>query len=71
MIKYNLECECGETFVSWFSSSNEHDVLLRKKHISEQLDSSLLESTHKNIYLPLPHLTKSITCVYRKKCTFV
>ena len=33
MIKYNLICECGKTFESWFSSSNEHDVLWRKKLI--------------------------------------
>ncbi|SVE56818.1 uncharacterized protein METZ01_LOCUS509672, partial [marine metagenome] len=34
MIKYNLICECGKTFESWFSSSNEHDVLRRKKLIN-------------------------------------
>ena len=34
MIKYNLICECGKTFESWFSSSNEHDVLWRKKLIN-------------------------------------
>tara|TARA_B100000579_G_C22845338_1_gene864013 strand:- start:1865 stop:2281 length:417 start_codon:yes stop_codon:yes gene_type:complete len=31
MIKYNLICKCGKTFESWFSSSNEFDVLKRKK----------------------------------------
>ena len=31
MIKYNLECKCGETFESWFSSSFEFDTLCRKK----------------------------------------
>ena len=32
MIKYNLICRCGETFESWFSSSNEYDIksLLRQ-----------------------------------------
>ena len=34
MIKYNLICECGKTFESWFSSSDEYDVLLRKKLIN-------------------------------------
>ena len=34
MIKYNLICECGRTFESWFSSSDEHDVLRRKKLIN-------------------------------------
>ena len=31
MIKYNLICECGETFQSWFSSSSEFDSLCKKK----------------------------------------
>ena len=30
MIKYNLVCKCGETFVSWFSSSAEFDSLCKK-----------------------------------------
>ena len=34
MIKYNLICECGKTFESWFSSSNEYEVLLRKKLVN-------------------------------------
>ena len=34
MIKYNLECECGKTFVSWFSSSNEYNILNKKNFIS-------------------------------------
>ena len=34
MIKYNLICKCGETFESWFSSSNEYDFLKRKKLIN-------------------------------------
>ena len=33
MIKYNLKCECGSTFESWFSSSNEFDSLNKKKLI--------------------------------------
>jgi len=31
MIKYNLICKCGETFISWFSSSAEYDSLCKKK----------------------------------------
>ena len=34
MIKYNLICECGKTFESWFSSSDEYDILRRKKLIN-------------------------------------
>ena len=31
MIKYNLICECGKAFVSWFSSSIEFDSLCKRK----------------------------------------
>ena len=34
MIKYNLICECGQTFESWFSSSDKFDVLNKKKLIN-------------------------------------
>ena len=34
MIKYNLICECGRTFESWFSSSAEYEVLRRKKLVN-------------------------------------
>ena len=34
MIKYNLICECKKIFESWFSSSAECDVLMRKKLIN-------------------------------------
>ena len=34
MIKYNLICECGKSFESWFSSSTEYDTLRRKKYLS-------------------------------------
>ena len=34
MIKYNLICECGKTFESWFSSSGEYDILRKKKLIN-------------------------------------
>ena len=33
MIKYNLKCECGATFESWFSSSHEYESLSKKKFI--------------------------------------
>ena len=33
MIKYNLICECKNTFESWFSSSSEFDSLCKKKLI--------------------------------------
>ena len=33
MIKYNLTCECGETFESWFLNSSEFDSLCKKKFI--------------------------------------
>ena len=31
MIKYNLTCECGEKFESWFLNSSEFDLLRKKK----------------------------------------
>ena len=34
MIKYNLTCECGKIFESWFSSSAEYDVLKKRKLIN-------------------------------------
>ena len=34
MIKYNLVCECGKDFESWFSSSVEYDVLKKRKLVS-------------------------------------
>ena len=34
MIKYNLECECGKDFESWFSSSTEYDVLKKRKLVN-------------------------------------
>ena len=32
MIKYNLACECENSFESWFASSSEFDSLLKKKN---------------------------------------
>ncbi len=34
MIKYHLNCKCGETFESWFSTSNEYESLKSKKLIN-------------------------------------
>jgi len=34
MIKYNLICECEETFESWFSAASEYDHLFKKKLIN-------------------------------------
>ena len=34
MIKYNLECSCGEQFESWFQSSQEYEKLSKKNLIS-------------------------------------
>ena len=46
MIKYNLICECGETFESWFSSSSEFDSLCRKKFIKcIYCESSLIKKS--------------------------
>ena len=48
MIKYNLICECGKTFESWFSSSTEYDALRRRKLIncifcdSTSIDKSIM-----------------------------
>ena len=34
MIKYQLKCECGKEFESWFSSSKEFDRLEKKNLLS-------------------------------------
>ena len=34
MIKYNLECECGHTFESWFLNSTKYESLIKKKLIN-------------------------------------
>ena len=46
MIKYNLECECGKRFESWFSNSLEFDALCKKKLIKcIYCDSSSVNKT--------------------------
>ena len=34
MIKYNLICECGKDFDSWFSTSSEYEIQKRRKLIN-------------------------------------
>ena len=46
MIKYNLTCECGEMFESWFSSSLEFDSLCKKKLVKcIQCESSFIKKS--------------------------
>ena len=46
MIKYNLICRCGKTFESWFASSNEYEVLKKKKLINcISCDSTLVKKS--------------------------
>ena len=46
MIKYNLTCECGKIFESWFSSSAEYDVLKKRKLINcIYCDSTLVKKS--------------------------
>jgi len=40
MIKYNLKCDCGIEFESWFSSSKDYDVLEKKNLLSCQCGKS-------------------------------
>ena len=40
MIKYQLKCECGVEYESWFSSSKEYDRLEKKKLLSCQCGQS-------------------------------
>jgi len=47
MIKYNLTCECGESFESWFLNSSGFDSLFKKKLI-------------KCIYCGSPSVKKSV-----------
>ena len=46
MIKYNLECECGHAFESWFLSSIEYESLNKKKMINcIQCNSTVVKKT--------------------------
>ena len=45
MIKYILECECGKSFESWFSSSAEYDDLRKKNMKKKPIDLQFLENS--------------------------
>ena len=61
MIKYNLKCECGQNFESWFTSSNEYEKLEKKgllncvcgksKNVSKALMSPQVRSKKENVDL--------------------
>ncbi len=62
MIKYNLACECGNSFESWFSSSSEFDSLLKKKMIKcIYCESSSVKKT-----LMAPRLTRKSNQILKK-----
>ena len=53
MIKYNLECESGHTFESWFSNSKEYESLNKKKLINcIQCNSTVVRKTLMTPNLP-------------------
>ena len=46
MIKYNLECEYGHVYESWFLSSTEYETLIKKKLINcVQCNSTVVRKT--------------------------
>ena len=62
MIKYNLACECGNSFESWFASSSEFDSLLKKKMIKcIYCESSSVKKT-----LMAPRLTRKSNQILKK-----
>jgi len=60
MIKYNLECSCGEKFESWFQSSNEYDKLVKKNLISCYACGSTRD-VKKSLMSPSVFLSRSST----------
>ncbi len=62
MIKYNLICNCGKTFESWFSSSKEFDVLCKKK----LLKCIYCESSHIKKTVMAPSLTRKSNKILKK-----
>ena len=80
MIKYNLECKCGKIFESWCSSSNEFDLLNKKKLVtciycdSNTIKKSIMAPNLKSKSNKLSkriNLEKSIkkkTCRFQKIC---
>ena len=62
MIKYNLICECGNTFESWFSSSSEFDFLCKKKLVKcIYCESSTVKKT-----VMAPNLSSKSNKVFKK-----
>ena len=62
MIKYNLKCECGETFESWFLNSNEFDSLNKKKLIKcIYCESSIIKKS-----VMAPNLSSKSNKVFKK-----
>ena len=62
MIKYNLICECGKAFVSWFSSSIEFDSLCKKKLVKcIYCESSFVKKT-----VMAPNLPSKSNKVFKK-----
>jgi hypothetical protein len=51
MIKYNLECSCGESFESWFQNSNEYEKL-RKKNLINCYVCGSTKTVKKSIMAP-------------------
>ena len=62
MIKYNLTCECGEIFESWFSSSSEFDSLCKKKLIK----CIYCESSHVKKSVMAPNLPRKSNKISKK-----
>ena len=53
MIKYNLTCECGGTFDSWFYNSIEYDRLKKKKLLTcPQCNSTRIKKSIMSPNLP-------------------
>ena len=62
MIKYNLTCECGNAFESWFANSSEFDSLIRKKLVKcIYCDSSSVKKT-----VMAPRLTRKSNQISKK-----
>ncbi len=59
MIKYQLKCECGKEFESWFSCSSEFDKLEKKKMLSCICGTS--NKITKQIMSPQVSISKKIT----------
>ena len=60
MIKYNLECSCGESFESWFQNSNEYEKLLKKNLINCYVCGST-KTVKKSIMAPSVATSKTST----------